>query len=318
MTGFENDAATAKFRMLADRWIDAARMTDNELLHVLRQIDADVAIDLAGHAPRNRLCVFARRIAPRQCTWLDNFSTTGLPAMDEFLSDEQLTPHGIEDQFTEKVVRLPLGRLAYTPPGLPLAAHSLEEHARSGTLVCFNRMAKVTPVMLDTWARILSLLPDHRLLLRNSAIASPQVRERIVSAFARHGVSSDRIEFKRYGTYAETLADYSRADVALDTYPFGGCATTCDALWMGVPVVTLRGDTLVSRQSAALLEQCGLGSWVVSSADEYVETARRLAVAKPADLMPRAALRQITAERLCDVEKFAQSLFQAILGRNAA
>ncbi|HST28448.1 MAG TPA: tetratricopeptide repeat protein [Rudaea sp.] len=318
MTGFENDSATAKFRLLADRWIDAARMKDEELLHVLRRIDADVAVDLAGHAPRNRLCVFARRLAPRQCTWLDNFSTTGLPAMDEFLSDERLTPQGMEDQFTEKVIRLPLGRLAYTPPELLLAKQPLQDRARSGLLVCFNRMAKVTSAMLDVWAKILLALPAWRLLLRNSAVMSPQVRARIISTFARHGVDSNRIEFEGFGTYAETLGGYGRADLALDTYPFGGCATTCDALWMGVPVVTLRGNTLVSRQSAALLDQCGLGNWVASSVDEYVEIACRLAVAKPVDLMPRAALRQITGKRLCDVEKFAQSLLQTILGDKAA
>jgi predicted O-linked N-acetylglucosamine transferase (SPINDLY family) len=314
MTGFENDAGSARFRALADRWIDASRMTDDELLHLLRQIDADVAVDLAGHAPRNRLSLFARRIAPRQITWLDNFSTTGVPAMDEFLSDEQLTPVGMNDQFTEKVVRLPFGRLAYAPPDLPAATQPLREHARSGLLVCFNRMAKVTSTMLDTWAKILLVLPDWRLLLRNSAVISPKVRERIIEVFARHGVNSNRVEFEGFGTYAETLSSYGQADIALDTYPFGGCATTCDALWMGVPVVTLRGNTLVSRQSAALLEQCNLGSWVASTADEYVEITRHIATNGTSILMPRANLREIVRTHLSDTERFARSLLQAISG----
>lgn len=317
MTGPENDGATAAFKMLADRWIDAAAMADDELLQILREIDADAAVDLAGHAPRNRLLVFARRIAPRQCTWLDNFSTTGLPAMDEFLSDERLTPRGMEEQFTEKIVRLPIGRLCYTPPDLPVAERPLEERARQGLLVSFNRMAKVTSAMLDVWARILLALPGWHLLFRNSAARSPQVRKRIVSTFARSGIDSCRIEFEGFSTYAETLASYRRAAVALDTYPFGGCATTCDALWMGVPVVTMRGNTLVSRQSTALLEQCGLGDWVASNDDEYIDIARRLAVGSQPGVHPPMVLRSMVNQQLCDTDRFAESLLRTIIG-NAA
>lgn len=303
MTSDVRDGVTAQFRALADDWIDAVGMDDDALCARLRQERAAVAVDLSGHAPGHRLAVFARRVAPRQITWLDSFATTGIPAMDALLSDAFLTPAGSEAHFSERLRRLPRGRLCYGPPAVvPPAA------PREPVLISANRYAKISPPLKEAWREILQRLPGWRLRLRAQALHSQDLREALTAWFGDGGIAPERLEFAPFGTYADVLGDYARASVALDSHPFSGCATTCDALWMGTPVVTWVGQTLVSRQSAALLHRLDLDGLIAADRASYVERVVSLAQDPARRERLHADLRDQVRARLADADAFAADL----------
>jgi protein O-GlcNAc transferase len=302
--------ANARLRELADEWIDAHAFDDEALLQNLRDRRFDIVIDLAGHSFGNRLRVLAQRIAPIQLCWLDYFNTTAVGAMDGWISDAWLTPEHSPQLYSERVLRLASGRFCYTPSA------DAPEPVRSGAgpvvFSSFNRLAKCNDAVLDAWAAILKRVPDAQLKLGAHLLGDAVARARTLERFAQRGIDAARLRLSAQRSYAELLAAYRHVDIALDPFPFSGCTTTCDALWMGVPVITRRGSTFVARQSASLLSRLGREQWIAHDAADYVE--RAVATSDRLDDLRRgrAALRELTRTKLCDATAQAHD-FAALL-----
>jgi predicted O-linked N-acetylglucosamine transferase (SPINDLY family) len=309
------DEQTERLRANAE-WRPIVGKTDEEVERMVREDAVDILVDLAGHTGYNRLALFARRVAPVQASWLGYFGTTGLEAMDYIVADEVVLPHGEEALFSEAPVRLPRPYLCWSPteadavPGPPPALDN-----GFVTFGCFNNLRKMNRRLVAVWAEILRRVPGSRLFLKTLSLADPVARAGLLHAFAGHGIAAERLVFEGFSPFAEAMAAYNRIDVALDPFPFGGCTTTADTLWMGVPLVTLDGDRWAGRMSRMILENLGLHDWVAADEAAYVEIAVRLA-ADPAALAPvRAGLRaRLEASPFCDGPDFTRHLEAAYRG----
>lgn len=307
-----NDERTARLRSLCDQWRDISPLNDSQLAAMIRQDRIDLLVDLAGHSTHNRLAAFALRPAPVQIAWLGYPNITGLPAMDYRFTDAYADPESESSPpGCEQLVRLPRGFLCYAPPddapdpGLP------PRHAAGGiTFGSFNNLAKVNDHVVSAWAAILNAVPGSRLLLKSVGLADTAVREQLRVRFAAHGVAAGRLELlPQTPSFIDHLAHYRRIDIGLDTFPYNGTTTTCEALWMGVPVVSLAGDCHAGRVGVSLLSQIGLHDLIASNAEEYVS----LAVALAADSARISSLRSTLRERmrassLCDAPAFARKI----------
>lgn len=305
------DGVTARLKALADDWRDIAGLSDQAVADLILQDRVDILVDLSGHTAGNRLGVFARRPAPVQATWLGYLNTTGLEAMDYRISDAYADPPGAADALhSERLVRLPASQWCYRP--FAEAAVTPLPARVSGTVTfgSFNNLAKLTPPVIDLWARLLAALPAARLSL--AAVPQGKARERLGERFAVHGVETSRLTFLDRLPAERYWELFFGVDIALDPFPYNGGTTTCDALWMGLPVVTLAGERSVSRSGASLLATLGHPEWVARSPDDYVAIATALAgdVAKLAEL--RSGLRQrMQASPLMDEAGFTAALENA-------
>lgn len=310
------DDATQRLQALADEWFDFSALDDRGLLQRLRALELDVVIDLAGHSTANRIAVLAQRVAPLQVSWLDWFNTTAVAAMDAWISDAWLTPDDSTQRYTEHLARLPSGRFCYTPPqNAPSAVR-----AGGDTIVfaSFNRLAKLNAEVVAVWSAILQRTPGSRLHLGARLLDEPATRAHTLERFAAHGIGADRLVLNGQRPYAELLAAYRGVDIALDPFPFSGCTTTCDALFMGCAVVTLPGETYVSRQSASLLWRLGKDDWGARDRDDYIERAVAAAANVQALRARREALRETVRVRLCDAASQARDFAAALQRLRAA
>jgi len=306
------DEVTARLRALADHWLVTIGLSDGDLAARIRTDGIDILVDLAGYSAHNRLAVFAHRPAPVQATWLGYPNTTGLPTIDYRLVDAVTDPEGVADAFaTETLVRLDGGFLCYGPPAdapEPGAPPCLESGAV--TFGSFNNPAKLSESTLETWATLLLRLPAARLLLKGHAFADPAFRARIRQYFVQRGVDAGRTELLApIRTTAGHLEAYRRIDIALDPFPYNGTTTTCEALWMGVPVVTLLGDRHAARVGASLLTHIGLKELIAASRDDYLDLAIDLAGDQERMAVMRSELRPLLAtSSLCDAGRFARAI----------
>ncbi len=309
-----HDAVTTRLRATADLWRDIHGLKDDVVADRVRADGIDILVDLAGHTAHNRLAMFARRPAPVQVTYLGYPGTTGLAAMDYRLTDAVADPDGEDHGYTEQLVRLPPPFLCYQPLTDAPAVSPLPV-SRSGhiTFGSFNNLAKIGPDVIALWAELTVATPGARLLVKNPSLTDDATRERYYAAFAAAGLARDRVELVGHTpTQAEHLALYSRLDIALDTFPYNGTTTTCEALWMGVPVVTLAGRHHAGRVGASLLTAVGHPEWIAATAKEYVATAAGLAADLDRLRAVRAALRPaVMASALCDAAGFSRRIESA-------
>jgi predicted O-linked N-acetylglucosamine transferase (SPINDLY family) len=270
----------------------------------------DILVDLSGHTGGNRLAVFARRPAPIQVTWLGYSATTGLPAMDYMLLDEHHLNPDAESFMLERVVRLPHVRFCYAPP--EYAGDIVEPPSMASRLVTFasfNNTAKLNDAVITLWGRVLDAVPDSRLLLKWRSLGDAVLQARIRRNFTRQGIDGKRIQFDGASQHVDMLRQYGEVDIALDPFPFCGGLTSCEALWMGVPIVTLAGSRPFSRQTHAILHAIGRPEWSAGSADEYVKIAARLSGdSQELGRVRRGLRQQMLASPLCDGPGFARSL----------
>lgn len=305
------DDVTARLRQYAHAWHRVAGMSDADMAALVRSHGIDILVDLSGHTALNRLPAFARKPAPVQAAWLGYVTSTGLEAIDYRLTDARADPPGADESgYTEALLRLPWATVfepaADSPPieALPALAGDLF------TFGCLNQLAKVTPGIVALWARILLAEPGSRLLIGNAGDAG--VQRRLVDAFATHGVAAARLAFRPKLPLRDFLALHREIDLALDTFPYNGGATSCHSLWMGVPFVTLAGDRYMARMGLSLLEQGGLGEFVARSPDEYVELALRVARDRGRLGALRVSLRdRVAASPLLDARGFVTGLERA-------
>ncbi len=305
------DAMTERLKQSADHWAVTVGRSNEALTEQIRRDGIDILVDLAGHTAKNRLPVFAYKPAPVQVTWLGYPNTTGLKAIDYRLVDAVTDPEGTADAFArETLVRLPEGFLCYRgrdEAPLPGPAPWLATGAI--TFGSFNNPSKLSAATLDGWAQLLTRVPTARLLLKGKPFADAATRALCLDRFADRGVAAERLELVAWLPDQNHLALYDRVDIALDPFPYNGTTTTCEALWMGVPVVTLRGDRHAGRVGASLLTQIGLTDLIANSVETYVETAAALSgdPARLSDL--RRSLRpRMAASPLCDAPAFARKI----------
>jgi predicted O-linked N-acetylglucosamine transferase (SPINDLY family) len=309
------DPMTHHLREIADQWRNVWNLDDAKLADLVRRDGIDILVDLAGHTSGNRLRAFGMKPAPVQVTWLGYPNTTGLREMDYRLTDEWADPPGASDElYTESLARLPHGFLCYKPlddcPDVAASPASLNGHVSFG---CFNNSAKVNDLVLDTWCHILSGLPDARMFLKSRQLHDAGMQQRFLEEFSRRGIDPNRVEMLgRVNSTNDHLALYGRVDIALDTFPYNGTTTTCEALWMGVPVIALAGDRHAGRVGVSLLRGLGLEELIAASPDEYRRLANDLARDLDRLAVYRAALRpRMRSAPLTDAVNFARDIERA-------
>ncbi len=298
-----------RLRKLADAWKPLVGLSDNAAAELIRTDEIDVLVDLCGHTAGNRLLVFARKPARVQMTLFGYPCTTGLKAIDYRVSDALAEPPGISDSFsTERLLRLPaVGRLYVQPVSAPALNPLPAGSRRTFTFGCLNNPGKLSDACLDTWAGVLKAIPKSRLVLQagRSVEAARQLTER----FTRLGVSSDRLELVYRLPEHEYFEAYQPLDVALDPFPFNGRATTCDALWMGVPVLSLAGADCRSRQGVCILTSVGLPDFVANGLDKFIELAATWAEQRDGLADLRSGLREMMASSaVTDAEAYVRNL----------
>jgi predicted O-linked N-acetylglucosamine transferase (SPINDLY family) len=310
--GRKDDALTARLRAASTQWHDVQGDSADALAERIRADAIDILFDLAGHTRGNRLPVFARKPAPIQITWIGYPGTTGLAAMDYLLADPRQIPPHAEGDYCERVLRMPEGYVCYDPPADAPAVGPLPAQVTFGS---FNNPAKITPQVVAVWAELLRQTPASRLVMKFRGLDEPSVAGRLAGLFAGQGIDPARLELLGGTQHAELLGQYGRIDVALDTFPYSGGLTTCEALWMGVPVVTCPGATFASRHSLSHLTSVGLTETIAPDLDAYVEVARALAGDLPRLAAIRERLRgQMAASPLCDGPRFAGHLMALLRG----
>lgn len=305
------DAMTERMRGICPNWRDVAAMNDAALMQQIRDDGIDILVDLAGHTGHNRLAVFARRAAPLQVTWLGYPNTTGLTGMDYRLTDAAADPPGFEVLSTEKLWRLPHSYFCYKPDDTaPEVADLPAIQAGVVTLGSCNVRAKLSPSVLQVWAEALQALPNARLLLKAKTLIDPKVQQDLRDFFAARGIASERLNIRGFAQDPrDHLATYNAIDLAVDSYPYNGATTTCEALWMGVPVVSWAGDRPQARMGASILTAAGLPELVAENRDDYLARIIDWASDLPRLALLRSELRsRLRQSPLLDATGFTRDL----------
>ena len=271
------ESNSALFDIFSDlELVDVSSSQDQHRVAAVRDLEADVAIDLSGWTGGNFLAGFLARLAPVQVNYLGYFASSGVPEMDYWLGDDQLFPASITEWHTEELWRLPRPFLAWQPPSALSEAHQQVTEAPTGSIRfgSFNHNRKLSDTTLCLWGALLQRIPGSILVLKANAKDDNATQELLRRRMLQHGVDPGRVEWLPLtNTAHEHLEQYRYLDIALDPLPNGGCTTTCEALWMGVPVITLAGSSYVSRMSTAVLHGAGLNQWISTSEEQYIALA---------------------------------------------
>ena len=303
------DEMTERLKQAADGWIDIYGMVDETLIERLRSDGIDILFDLTGHTSKNRLLVFAHKPAPVQVSWGVGYpGTTGLKAIDYLLADIYHVPKSEDHLYSEQIIRLPDSMFCYNPPHVsPTVGPLPAEQNGFITFGSFNRPAKISDDVMAVWIKILEAVPGSRLLLKYSGIGDHSARRRLFPLLEAHGLDTSRLMLEGKSPHQDLLARYNEIDIALDTFPYSGGLTTCEALWMGVPVITLSGKTPAGRHALSYISTVGLSKFVARDVSHYINLAVELAKAPSQIADLRSELRRrFTNSPLCDGPRFAR------------
>jgi protein O-GlcNAc transferase len=276
----EKDAIPGLAKLMGDQFIKVSRQSPEAQLETIRQLELDVAIDLAGWTGENNGWLFARRVAPVQVNYLGYFASSGLPAMDVWLGDHVLFPSPMQEWHSEQIMRLSRPFLAWQPsPDLPEGRVAVPPPPSGAPIFgCFNHVRKLSSATLKLWGQLMKAVPGAKLVLKAYTSDDPAVMRLLERRMRRFGLNPEAVIWLPTCPKPEDhLRQYGLIDIALDPFPNGGCTTTCEALWMGVPVITWCGSHYVSRMSAAVLIGANLPEWVAYSEAEYLELAVKAA-----------------------------------------
>ena len=309
---FVTDEISVRIQRSVDSWCSIAGAPDEQVAARIRSDQIDILVDLAGHTAENRLLAFARKPAPVQITWVGYPGTTGLDAMDYRCSDPFSDPPAVTARFSsEQVLLLPKTNWCYVPlSGSPNVAPLPALNTPGITFGSFNNFGKISSATLDMWAEILRQTPGSRLVLKNVAMRSPAAMAQAHQHFVDRGITDDQLDLLSPDqSLLDHLNQYNRIDISLDTFPYHGTTTTCEALWMGVPSITLAGPNHASRPGVSLLSSVGLSDLIATTPAEYVDKAVRLAGDLPRLADIRSGLRQRMLESpLMDARSFARDM----------
>lgn len=307
------DSTTTRFKSLSHHWRETWGRSDNELANTIREDAIDILVDLAGHSLDNRLLVLASKPAPIQITYLGYCNTTGMTTVDYLLTDETVDPVGLEKYYVEELVRLKHGFTCFAPPSNAPSVSSLPGRERGQiTFGSFNNLAKINVKVIDLWAEVLKAVPSSRLVIFRDTLKGTLVGY-FLEQFAKRGIGKERIDLGgEVSRDTGHLSLYEKVDIALDPFPWAGHATTCEALWMGVPVITLAADRHAGRMSASSLTQAGLSHLVATSYEAFIRIARELAGdVDSLETLRMDLRRKIQASPLCDGKTFTRELEEA-------
>lgn len=308
------DELTQTLKSHCVSWVDISHLSDEVAAKQIRDQQVDILIDLAGHTGGNRLAMFGFKPAPVQVTWLGYWASTGVSAIDYVLADKESLPASLQDQFTEKVWYLPNTRMCFSAPRESIAVSQLPtQHNGYITFGSFQNMSKINDDVLALWSKVLEAIPTARLRLQNKQLNDESMQQSLKDRLSKMNIASERVTMLGSVSRQRYLEAHSEVDIVLDTFPFSGGTTTCEALWMGVPTITLAGQTMIARQGASMLTCAGLKDWVASTGNEYIN----IAINKASDINALAELRarlrsQVQASPLFDASTFARNLENAL------
>ena len=307
------DDTTAKLRHRAGAWRDIFGHTDQAVAERIRRDGIDILVDLTGHTADNRLKLFAAKPAPVQITYMGYCNTTGVRAIDYILSDHLIDPAGGDEFYSEALLRLPRSICCYTPPDYaPVVKVGAAAPGATVTFGCFNNLTKLNAEVVALWSKILGAVGDPRLVLKCKQQEDDAMRRRVCDMFRTQGIAPQRLDLRGHSAHPDLLAQYNDIDIALDPFPFAGMTTTCEALWMGVPVITLAGSNRVGRVGVSLLSAVGLQEFIAETPDAYMEIAARLAADRPRMAELKSSIRpRMAASELCDTEAMARAVEDA-------
>jgi protein O-GlcNAc transferase len=307
-----NDSLAIELRRKFASWTTIKGMDDATAARTIYDSKLDLLIDLSGHTNHNRLCLFSWRPAPVQATWLGYWASTGVAEIDYVLTDRHTVTASMVDAFTENTWCLGDTRLCFT---LPTAAYDLIPSDSPATIKkritfgCYQPLRKLTDTVFETWGEIFKQLPQARLRLQGSNFTNNETKASILSRLRQFGISEDRIFLFDGMRRIDYLKSYEQVDIVLDSFPYPGGTTTCDALWMGVPTVTLAGTTMLSRQGAGMMLCAGLSDWVANDVEQYVAIAVKYANNIPnLERIRKSLRRQVLQSPLFDAPAFAKNL----------
>jgi predicted O-linked N-acetylglucosamine transferase (SPINDLY family) len=309
------DPLARRFSAIAADWVVVDKPDLDAAVERIRGLNLDIVIDLGGYGDQGMMPLCASRLAPLQVKWVGSQNhSTGLAEMDGFITDRWETPPELAPLYTEQLLVLPDGYVCYSPPTYAPDVDALPA-LRNGAITfgCFNNMAKITGAVIAAWSDVLARVPGSRLMLKCHQMADPATRARVCAGFVAHGIDPARILPRGSSPHRVLLAEYNEVDIVLDPFPYNGGLTTCEALWMGVPTITMPGQTFASRHSTSHLSNVGLTDWIATGPEAYVG----LAVRKSSDLDALAALRaglrsRVARSPLCDGARFGRHLGAAL------
>jgi predicted O-linked N-acetylglucosamine transferase (SPINDLY family) len=313
-TNLIEDELTTRIKPRFASWTPLFNKSDKAAAQLIHNDGVHILIDLSGHTANNRLPIFAWKPAPIQISWLGYWATTGVPEIDYVLGDPHVTPYDEANHFTEKIWQLPEIHLCLTEPNVTLEVKPLPALS-TGTITfgCFNKLAKMTDEVVALRAQILKAVPGSKLFLKAKQLGVASGRDTVLERFSRHDITADRLILEGRSPRAEYLASYNRMDIALSPFPYGGVTTSAEGLWMGVPVLTKRGDRFLSHVGETIAHNAGLSDWIAADEDEYVAKA----VAFSSDLKGLAKLRadlrgQLLSSPLFNSSRFASHFEKAV------
>ena len=307
-TGILHDDYTRQAKNASDRWLEAAGMDDQALQQAIINDGVDILVDLAGHTATHRLGVLALRAAPVQATFLGYPHSSGLPSIDWLIGDATVSPAEHAHLFSEGIAQLPGSVFCWAsvdhyplPPARPVDAPVV--------FGSFNNAMKLTPKTIRLWAQVLLAVPDSQLLLKAPSLKDPEVQQRFANLFAEHGIARERLHFRGPCGLADMMQEYGDMDIALDPTSYNGGTTTLQALWMGVPAISLMGGNFVSRMGASFLLNLGQSDWLAADEDDYIAKAAQLAQNLNHWRQERGALRaQMMASPLSDIGTYTENM----------
>ena len=308
------DAITASLKKNFSSYKSLVGMTDFDAAKSIHADGVQVLVDLSGHTALNRLPVFAYKPAPIQLSWLGYWATTGVEEMDYILGDPNVTPVDEEQDFSESIKRLPECYFCFSPPEYDIDVAELPA-LRNGyvTFGCFNNFSKVNNSVISLWARVLSAVPKSRMFLKTSQLDNPQIVQNTIDLFAASGISANRLVFEGRTDRIDYLKSYNKVDISLDPFPYPGGATSVESLWMGVPVLTKKGNWFIAHNGETIARNSGQSNWIALDEGDYLEKAINYSSDLTALARLRAGLRrQILGSPLFDAPRFARNFEQVM------
>lgn len=307
------DDLTQRIKPLFKQWHQIGELNDTQAAQLIYDDQIDILIDLSGHTGGNRLPLFALKPAPIQISWLGYWASTGLSCIDYFISDPTSTPQSLQSQFSEKLYCLPHTRLCFTPPNNAPEVSVLPSLAKQHmTFGCFQSLSKINDEVIKVWCQILYALPSSQLIIKNKQLSEEKTRINFIQHLVRLNAPIERIILEPASSKSLYYAAHHHIDIMLDTFPYPGGTTTCDALWMGVPTLTLTGNTLLARQGMSMLHNVGLDDWIAIDTHDYIQKAIFFAQNTTLLANIRTHLRQqMQLSPLTNAPLFAQHLSEA-------
>ncbi|MBL0229608.1 MAG: tetratricopeptide repeat protein [Moraxellaceae bacterium] len=312
----KEDKTTERLRNLFDKWLDISTMTSVSAAQAIYNDNIHILIDLGGHTANNGLSTFAYKPAPIQVTWLGYWASTGLSFIDYFMADSIGLTKDKHHYFSEKIYYLPKTRLCFTHPSDDIAPDvNILPALKNGyiTFGCLQNLSKVNDESLQRWSQIIKNCPNSKLMFKSPQLKDALTKLELIERLATFGIHEEQLLLEASGSYKEYFHSYHKVDFVLDTFPYPGGTTTCEALWMGVPTLTLVGETVLQRQGYSMLYNAGLDDWVCFDDNEYIKKAIDFAHNVPYLASLRRSLReQVKSSPLMDSARFAKHLEEAL------